>query len=131
MTTQIIEGFNDAATLVANGDTGVSTPAVPKTRKEKLADRIEVLEKRIVSDTAELAEKRLQLESVDLLASVAAGSNVIIRVGRAETSREVSATILGVKTTDSGDIRYKASFGEGFDAEVVIIQESQIISLVS
>lgn len=128
--THTIEGFNDAATLAANGET-VTTPAVPKTRKEKLSDRIEVLEKRIASDNAELAEKKLQLESVDRLASVAAGSNVIIRVGRAETSREVSATILGVKTTDSGDIRYKASFGEGFDAEVVIIQESQIISVVS
>lgn len=129
MTNQIIEGFNDAATLAANGETAV--PAVPKTRKEKLSDRIEVLEKRIASDNAELAEKKLQLESVDRLASVAAGSNVIIRIGRAETSREVSATIMGVKTTDGGDIRYKASFGEGFDAEVVIIQESQIISVVS
>jgi hypothetical protein len=111
------------------GSTGGAAPATPLTRAEKLAKQITTLETRIAADTAKLAEVRQELETSERLASVGVGTLVTIKLGRAETTREVAGEVLGVKDDDNGARRYKVSYGEGFDADVVIIQPSQIVAI--
>lgn len=113
------------------GDTGASAaPAVKLTRAEKYAKAIDVLTKRIEADTAKLAEIKQEVETAERLASVATGSAIVARIGRAETSKEVNARVLGVKEEESGSLRYKIMFGEGVDTDIAVIQASQIVSIV-
>jgi hypothetical protein len=116
------------ATDGTTGSTG-GAPATPLTRAEKLAKQITTLETRIAADTAKLAEVKQELETSERLASVGVGTLVTIKLGRAETTREVAGEVLGVKDDDNGARRYKISYGEGFDADVVIIQPSQIVAI--
>lgn len=117
-----------------DGTSGGNGGAVPEvkvtlTRAEKLAKQVEVLEKRIAADTDKLAEVKQEIETSERLSSVTVGTLVTIKLGRAETTREVAGEVLGVKDDDNGARRYKVSYGEGFDADVVIIQPSQIVAI--
>lgn len=102
--------------------------AVKLTRTEKLAKQIETLEKRIEADTAKLAEVRTELETAQRLADVREGTLITAKLGRAETTRIVPATVLGKKEDDNG-VRYKIEIGEGFDKDVTIIQPAQIVEI--
>jgi hypothetical protein len=108
---------------------GTAAPEVKLTRAEKLVKQITTLETRIAADTTKLAEVKLELETSERLSSVGVGTLVTVKLGRAETTREVAAEVLGVKDDDNGARRYKISYGEGFDADVVIIQPSQIVAI--
>lgn len=98
------------------------------TRKEKLAAQIETLKARIAKDTEALAQSEATFGQIDALENLAPGSTITARVGRGDTSKEVEAYVLGIKDTDAGR-RIKVSVGSGFDAEIVIIQETQIVSV--
>ena len=117
----------------AVGGTVVAAPEAAKptlTRAQKQAAQVEVLEKRIAADTAKLAEVKLDIETASRLDGVVAGSAIIARIGRADTSKEVAARVLGIKEDDNGSRRYKLAFGEGFEADAAIIQASQIIRVL-
>jgi hypothetical protein len=116
----------------AVGGTAVGTPEVKVvlTRAEKQAKLVKVLTDRIAADTAKLAELRNEVETSARLDGVGEGSAVVARIGRGETSKEVSARVLGVKEDENGSRRYKIAFGSGFDADTVIIQPSQIVSVI-
>lgn len=131
------------------------------TRAQKYAARIALLASRILKDQAELDAVKLEADTADKLASVAPGSTIVARLGRAGsaaveavaavfaedsvtvitpaiaakaattgTLRHVEAEVLGVKEEENGSLRYKITFGEGFDKDVEIIQASQIVSIV-
>jgi hypothetical protein len=122
--------FN-AVTEATAGGTGVTPEAKPVlTRAEKQAAQVLVLTKRIEADTAKLAELRNDIETASRLDGVEAGSAIVARIGRAETSKEVPARVLGVKEDDTGSRRYKIAYGEGFDADTAVIQASQIVSVI-
>jgi len=104
-------------------------PAPELSKAEKLSKKIEALKDRIQKDSAALITLEAQFGSVDLLESVKAGSVIVARVGRAETAKEVTASVVGVQTLENGDKRFKIYFGEGFDADTVVIQESQIVDV--
>lgn len=125
-----------AASLFLNaaesqGVAGAEPVAAPKlTAAEKRQKQIDLLTKRIADDSTKLTELKLEAETSERLASVGTGSVIVARIGRAETSRNVEAVVLGVKTDDNtGAVRYKISFGEGFDADTQVIQPSQIVSV--
>lgn len=125
---------NNTRTLNIAGEEGTAGGTaegtkIVLTRAEKLGKQIEVLTKRIEADTAKLAEVTLELETAERLSSVGVGTLITARIGRAETSREVQAEVLGVKDEESGARRYKISFGDGFDADVQVIQPSQIVAV--
>lgn len=104
-------------------------PAAPLTKGEQLAAKIDVLEKRIEADTKKLEQLKGLLNAVDLLEGIKAGSLIVAKVGRADTAKEVTATVVGVQTLESGDKRFKIYYGEGFEADTVVIQESQIVDV--
>jgi hypothetical protein len=108
---------------------GSATPEVKLTRSEKLAAQIVTLEKRIAADTAKVEEVKAELEVTERLASVGVGTLIVAKLGRAETARSVDAEVLGVKDDENGARRYKISFGEGFDADTVVIQPAQIAGI--
>lgn len=120
---------NEAGAEPAVG--GSPAPEAPKlTAAEKRAKQIDVLTKRIETDTVKLAELKLEHETAERLSSVGEGSVVEVRIGRAETSRNVTGTILGVKEDENtGSKRYKFAYGSGFDADTIVIQPSQIVSV--
>lgn len=101
------------------------------TRAEKYAARVVTLEKRIAKDTEDLAALRIEIETSTKLDSVVAGTAIVARIGRADTSKEVAARVQGVKEDESGSRRYKIVFGEGFDVETVVIQPAQIIQVIA
>lgn len=107
-----------------------AAPAVVLTRAEKYAKTIETLKKRIEADTKKLAEVEVEAATAEKLASVTVNTALVVRIGRAETSKEVAARVLGIKEEESGSLRYKVVFGEGIDTDVVLIQASQIISII-
>lgn len=118
---------NAAAEIAFNA--ALAAP-LPKSRAEKLADQIAVLAKRIAADTAKLAEVQGQLESVDKLEGVTAGSQVTVKLGRADTARIEAGTITGVKTNEDGSRQFKFFYGVGFDSDTVVINEGQIVSVL-
>lgn len=115
-----------AAQPPASGDT-VPQPLTPS---QKLAAKIATLKNRILKDSETLTTLEAQYRAADMLDQIKAGSVIKARVGRADTAREVTASVIGVQILDSGDRRLKVYFGEGFDAETVVIQDSQIIDVV-
>ena len=128
----------DVAPVVAGSDTpstdatasaATATPVVAKTPGEILSDKITAKKAQYVKLAAEIEKLEGQFRAVDLIASVKAGSVIVARIGRAETSKEVEASVLGVQTLESGDVRYKIFFGEGVDAEVAVIQTTQIVDV--
>lgn len=122
--------FN-AAVEGESGQSAAPTTEAPKlTRAEKQAKQVKVLEDRIAADTAKLAELKLEIETSARLDGVTAGSGISARIGRGETSQIVQATVLGVKEDENtGARRYKIAYGNGFDADTVVIQPAQIVSV--
>ncbi|CAI3971360.1 hypothetical protein VAC51_00029 [Variovorax phage VAC_51] len=112
-----------------SGD-GASQPEPELTASQKIAAKIASKKAQIVKLTGEIERLEGQFRSADLLDSVKAGSVIKARVGRAETAREVTASVTGVQQLEGGDVRYKIFFGEGFDAETIVIQPSQIVDVV-
>ncbi len=110
----------------------ITTPEVKPTltRAQKQANQVELLEKRIAADTAKLQEVKLDIETAARLDGVGEGSAIVARIGRADTSKEVAARVLGVKEDENGSRRYKIAFGSGFDADAAIIQASQIVRIL-
>lgn len=107
---------------------GTAAPEVKLSRVEKLAAQIATIEKRIETDTAKVADLKQELETAQRLADVREGTLIIAKLGRAETVREVPATVLGKKEDDNG-VRYKIEFGDGFDKDVTVIQPAQIVAI--
>lgn len=103
---------------------------VELTASQKIAAKIDAKRAQITKLTAEIDKLEGQFRSADLLDSITTGSVIKARVGRAETAREVQASVVGVQTLENGDRRLKIFFGEGFDAETVVIQDSQIVDVV-
>jgi hypothetical protein len=135
----VVTNGSDQAVPAGNADTASSDTApaaqppagdAPLTPSQRLAAKIEKLKARILKDSDDLTKLEAQYRAADMLDKIAAGSVIKARVGRAETAREVTASVIGVQTLDSGDRRLKVYFGEGFDAETVVIQDSQIIDVV-
>ncbi|BAN92326.1 hypothetical protein X534_gp15 [Ralstonia phage RSB3] len=116
------------ATAPASTPTG-GEPVGELTPSQKVAAKIAAKRASVAKLLAEIEKLEGQFRAADLLDSVKAGSIIVARVGRAETSREVTATVIGVQTLESGDRRLKIYFGEGFDAETVVIQDSQIVDV--
>ena len=104
-------------------------PTVELTASQKLAAKIESKKVQVAKLVEEIAKLEQQFRAADLLDAVKEGSVIIARVGRAETAREVEASVIGVQTLPNGDRRLKIFFGEGFDSETVVIQDSQIIDV--
>ena len=74
-----------------------------------------------------MTEQTAKLDIIDKLDAVTTGWVVDIKVGRADTARTVKGVVTGVD--GEGDkLRYKVFYGEGFDAETVVIQQHQILA---
>lgn len=122
-------GASSAAAGEGGAASGEDKPAVELTPSQKLAAKIASKKAQVVKLNDEIERLEGQFRSVDLLDKIKPSSIIVARVGRAETSREVDATVLGVQTLPNGDLRYKVYFGEGFEAETVVIQSSQIVDV--
>jgi len=113
-------------------ETTNAAPEVTKpklTRVEKLQARAVLLQKRIAEDTLEYNEIANELNNLAALANLAAGTTVTIRIGRADTAREVVGLIAGVKDEEDGSKKYKVTYGSGFDADIVVVTAGQIVSI--
>ena len=99
------------------------------TASQRISAKIDSKRAQVAKLNAEIEKLEGQFRLADLLDSIKAGSTIKARVGRAETARDVTAEVVGVQTLDNGDLRYKIFIGEGFDAEAVVIQSSQIIDV--
>ncbi len=118
--------------VLTEGDAPLASVVVPAvlSRAEKLAARIAALATRIESDTIAIAEARTELETSERLAGVQSGTKIIARLGRADTVKNVEATVVHVKDDESGSRRLKITYGEGADFDVAVIQESQIVEVI-
>ena len=120
-----VEGVQPAGDVQTAAPT--ETPKPQLTARQRLEKRIAEAQARIEKDTAFVAEQTAKLDIIDKLDAVTTGWVVDIRVGRAETSRVVKGVVTGVD--GEGDkLRYKVFYGEGFDAETVVIQQHQILA---
>ena len=102
------------------------TAAVTLTREEKLLAKYNTLLARIKKDTASATEIADELNSISALASVGVGSSVIVKLGRAETTRTENGVVLAVKEDEDGSKSFKVQYGEGFDTEIVVVGPAKI-----
>ena len=105
--------------------------AVEQSASQRIGAKLTAKKAQLEKLTAEIEKLEAQFRSADLLDKVQAGSIIVARVGRAETAREVVASVVGVQRLENGDRRLKIYFGEGFEAETVVIQDSQIVDIQS
>lgn len=107
---------------------------VKLTRAEKLVKRAALLAKRIETDTAEYANLKHEVENLAAIDSIAEGTELIIKLGRKfadkDTTREVLATVVGVKENEDGSKQFKVAYGSGFDADVAVVDTSKVVRLV-
>lgn len=109
--------------------------AAPKlTYAEKRAKRVAFLYARIVSDTAEYNNLSNEINNADALKNLVVGDKITIKQGRKfadkDTTRIVEASILGVSVQEDGSTLYKVTFGEGFDADVAVVNAGAILSVI-
>lgn len=107
------------------------TTATKLTKLEKLQARVDLLTKRIAEDTAALPLAEAELKAQQQIAEVKEGSVIQIKQGRAETLRTVNAKVLASKVDEDGSRLFRVEVGEGFEAEVVIVRDYQVIGVVS
>lgn len=100
------------------------------TRAQKLTARAETLKKRIEADTAEYNDIAAELNSLQALANAGPGTQVEVRIGRADTARLVLGVIAGVKEEEDGARKFKVQYGSGFDADVVVVTGAQITKVI-
>lgn len=81
--------------------------------------------KKAIERRDELAAK---IEAEQALSSIQTGNVIVFNYGRAETRKEYTGTVLGVADTDKGR-RIKVQYGEGFDAAIVVIDPSAVVSV--
>lgn len=126
MTTTNTE-LNTAATTT---ETTAAEAKKPMTKIEKLTARVALLTKRIADDSAELPKVQAELAAQEQIANVKEGSVIVVKQGRADTVREVEAVVKA--TRDGEGVRqFKVEIGEGFDAEIVVVQDYQVIEVKS
>lgn len=109
----------------------VQAPVIELTRAEKLDQQIEKLRVEIDTKKAKFVELCSLRESIDLLEGIAEGSVLTVKIGRAETAKNVNGTVVGVKSEEDGSRKFKVYYGEGIDADLVIVNESQIVKVIS
>src|SRR5574337_217984 len=93
---------------------------VKLTREQKLKARYDVLVARIQKDTEAANEVAAELNGLAALAAVSVGSNVLVTLGRAETTRVVEGVVVGVKEEEDGAKLFKVQYGTGFAAEIAL-----------
>lgn len=103
----------------------VEPAKAPQTPREKLESQIAKLSAKIAKDQEQLANLTTKLESIDTFAALAVGAAVEIKIGRAETTRNVIGRVVA---EDGG--RYKVFHGEGMDADITVVQSSQILRVI-
>lgn len=108
-----------------------ATVEVKLTREQKILQKMEMLKKRITSDSETFNELNAELENITRLAELAPGQQVKISQGRAETRREVVGTVVGIKEDDDGAKKYKVQIGSGFDADFAVVGGSGIIEVLA
>ncbi|CAB3795589.1 hypothetical protein [Pararobbsia alpina] len=91
-------------------------------------EQIAALQARIAADTAKLNELQAAEKASSALETLAADAPVRFVFGRAENRKEYDGVVLGIAETDKGK-RIKVQYGEGFDAQIVVIDPSAILSV--
>lgn len=109
-------------------NTNVTTAAntVKPTRREKLLTQYQAKQTKQLALVEELNELANEINNIDALASVGVGSEVLITVGRGEESKEVLATVIGVKEEEDGSKVFKATYGTGFDADIAVVKAGRV-----
>lgn len=106
-------------------------PAVPLTRAQQLQKVIDGETAKIEAATKRRDLAATQLANIDKIESIKPGSLVTIRLGRAETLRDVAGAVAGIKVEANGDKKFKVLVGQGYEAEVETVGEGQIVSVNS
>ena len=119
-----------AAAPVAEAPEPVPATTQKQTRKEKLFAKLDVLAKRITTDTENYNKIKAEYEMIDSLDNISVGTAVTIKQGRAETTREVTGIVIAIKHEDDGSAKYKVQYGEGFDADIAVVHSSGILAVV-
>lgn len=111
--------------------TEVTTTVAPVTRRVlTTAEKIEQLTQRIAKDQATLAALQSEAAAAAALADVGAGYTVTFALGRAETKRELSGTVLARGLINDKD-SVKVLVGEGIDANVYSVAVSTLSAAVA
>ncbi|MEJ1593506.1 hypothetical protein SMA75_20140 [Escherichia coli] len=98
--------------------------------KKTLIEQLQAVEAKIVELQAEAQKLAEQIETEKALANLAAGTTITFNYGRADTRKELQGVVKGVADTDKGR-RIKVESGEGFDAEIYIIEVAAIVKVVA
>ena len=112
-----------------NTNTAAETTAAPEvklTRREKLLAQYNTAFTKHVELTAKLQELAAEINSIDALAAVTVGSVVIVTVGRGDGTKEVEASVIGVREEEDGSKTYKVTYGSGFDADIAVVKGNKL-----
>lgn len=104
----------------------LETPAREQTQLEKLQARYEGFVKQAQDYIAKAQQVQAEIGVLEVIENVQPGDELAVRLGRGDTARIVSATLIGVRD-DGGTKYFKVQHGEGFDAEVAVVRQSQIV----
>ncbi|APU00321.1 hypothetical protein HOR55_gp34 [Ralstonia phage RS-PII-1] len=87
----------------------------------------------IEAQIKKLEEKRdtlaVAIENEAALSNLSPGSTIRFNYGRAATRKELEGVVLGVQDTDKGR-RIKVQYGEGFAADVVVVDPAAVVEVV-
>lgn len=94
--------------------------------RERLAQKYAAKFDRYKDLEAELIELASEIEAIDTLAAVDVGSVVNITIGKGDTAKVVTGTVIGVREDEDGTKSYKVTYGSGFDADIAVVKASKL-----
>lgn len=93
-----------------------------------IQEQIVALRTRIEADKAKLKELEAVENAAKALANLKAGSAIEFIYGRAENRKQYAGVVMGIADTDKGT-RIKVQYGEGFDAQIVVIAPGDVVAV--
>ena len=103
-----------------------AAPEVKPTRRERLVAQYNAAFVKYAELSTKLKELAAEINTIDALAAVTVGSTVIVTVGRGDDSKEVEASVIGVREEEDGSKTYKVTYGTGFDADIAVVKGSKL-----
>lgn len=107
--------------------TAPTAPEAPKlSRRETLLAKYNSLFAKRAEIDKKLGEIVGEVNAIDKLGSLAAGSVVEFTVGRGEEATSVVGTVVAIRANEDGTKDFKVTYGTGFDANVAVVPEAKI-----
>ena len=120
------ENQTQAAETTETQVVGAVTELSPREKLEVALGKAQAAAEKAAATVLDLQRQINLIDTIDIIDQ---GFGLTIKVGRGKDVTEVQGTVLGVDRSGL-DAKFKVYYGEGFNAETVVIDASKIVAVI-